>query len=103
MSNPLQPRCNKLLEEAYKAYIINVTGASKAGHMDTIACINGLFYGFEYKWKTDQPSELQKDKLNKCIEAGGRAYFIRSVEQLKNIMDNNLEPTKYPLKKSFNL
>jgi len=103
MANPLQPKCNSILETEFNAYIINVTGASKSGHMDTIACINGLFYGFEYKWKTDQPSELQKDKINKCIKAGGKAYFVRSVEQLKYILRNKIEPTEYPLKKTFNL
>jgi Holliday junction resolvase len=103
MANPLQPKCNALLEDVYGAYIINITGASKSGHMDTVACIKGQFYGFEYKWKTDQPSELQKDKINKCIDAGGKAYFVRSIEQLHHILRNKLEPTKYPLKKTFNL
>lgn len=103
MANPLQPKCNAVLRDEFDAYVINLTAASEAGNMDTVACIKGGFYGFEYKWKTDQPSDVQKQKINDCIDAGGKAYFIRSVEQLRNIMLNNIEPTKYALKHHFNL
>jgi Holliday junction resolvase len=101
MANPLQPKCIKVLEQEYNAYVIKVTSASKAGHMDIIACIKGLFYGFEIKWKSDVPSELQKDKVNKVIDAGGKAYFIHSVKQLKDIMDNDIVPFKYELSNRF--
>lgn len=103
MANPLQPKVIKVLETEYYAYVIKVQVASVSGHMDIIACINGLFYGFEIKYKTDTPSELQKQKINKLIDAGGRGYFIRSVEQLRNILDNNIAPTKYLSNKSFTI
>lgn len=101
MANPLQPKCIKVLEQDYNAYVIKITSASKAGHMDIIACIKGLFYGFEIKWKSDVPSELQKDKINKVIDAGGKAYFIHSTKQLKDIMDNDIAPFKYELSNRF--
>ena len=111
MANPLQPKIIKVLEKEYRAYVINVTGASKSGTMDIVACIprslsigeaySGLFYGFEIKWKNDKPSELQKEKINKCIDAKGSAYFIRSVDQLRDILDNNIPPTKYKLKNTL--
>lgn len=97
MSNPLQPKVIKVLEKEYNAYAINITAASRAGHMDVICCINGLFYGFEVKWKNDQPSPLQKEKINKLTAAGGRGYFIRSIDQLYNILDANLPSEKYDL------
>lgn len=103
MANPLQPKIIKVLETEYNAYVIKVQAASVAGHMDIVACISGLFYGFEIKYKTDTPSELQKDKINKLIDAGGKGYFIHSVAQLKNILDNNITPTKYISKISFRL
>lgn len=103
MANPLQPKCIKVLEDEYTAYVINITAASKAGHMDSIACIKGEFWGFEFKWKTDTPSELQKEKINKCIDAGGKAYFIRSVEQLRCIIDNGVQPTRYDFKPKFKM
>lgn len=103
MANPLQPKVIKCLEDEYGAYVINITAASKSGHMDVIACIRGDFYGFEVKWKNDQPNELQKDKINKCIEAGGRAYFIRSIEQLRKTIDFAISPIKYDTDKRYTL
>lgn len=87
MSNPLQPKIIKILEREYNAYVINVTGSSRAGNMDLIACIYGQFYGFEIKWKSDKPSALQRDKINKCLDAGGKAYFVKSEDHLRRIMD----------------
>lgn len=103
MANPLQPKCLKLLETKYNAIAINLVGASKAGYPDCVACIDGLFYGFEFKWKNDTPSTLQKEKINAIINAGGSAYFIRSVKQLQTILDNNIEPQYYDLGPRFNL
>lgn len=84
-------------------YYIKVTAASKAGHMDSVACINSVFYGFEFKEKNDYPSELQKDKINKLNANGGRGYFIRSKSQLIDIIDNNTPPVNYELKKKVTL
>lgn len=95
MANPLTDKCRTLLDDIYGVYRIAIVGSSKSGHMDDICCYNGLFYGFEYKYKSDTPSEVQKEKINKCIDNGGRAYFIRSVDQLKYILDNDVTPTKY--------
>lgn len=107
MANPLQPKIAKVLKEEYNAFVVNVMSTSKSGIMDLIACIPigvnvpGLFWGFEIKWKNDQPSELQKDKINKVIDAGGRAYFIRSVDELRFILNNNIDPIRYELKHKF--
>lgn len=96
MANPLKPKVIKCLEKEYGAFVINVTSASKSGTMDLVACIEGLFYGLEIKWADDKPSALQKQKINKCLDSGGRAYFIRSVAQLRNILDNDIPPYRYP-------
>lgn len=103
MANPLQPKVIKILETEYNAYVIKVQAASKSGHMDVIACIDGLFYGFEIKYKSDVPSELQKDKINSLIDAGGKGYFIRSVEQLRYILNQKIAPEKYTSKTIFRL
>lgn len=117
MANPLQPKCAKVLEVEYNAFNVIVTSTAKSGVMDILSCIPkdigtnisdakitlGLFYGFEIKWKSDQPSELQKQKINEVIDAGGRAYFIRSVDELRNILNNNIPPIKYEIEKRFKL
>lgn len=103
MANPLQPKCAKILEDEYGAYVINVTAASKAGTMDLLACIKGEFWGFEIKWKSDTPNQLQREKINKCLDAGGRAYFIRSPEQLRLVINQRLNPIRYDFKPKFTL
>lgn len=95
MSNPLQPKVAKCLADEYGAYVINVITASRAGHMDIVACVRGQFYGFEVKWKSDQPSALQRQKINTLIDAGGKAYFIRSLAQLRMILDQDVPPDRY--------
>lgn len=98
MANPLLPKCTKLLKEKYKAFLVVSTGVSVSGIMDIVACVNGLFYGFEIKWKNDTPSELQKQKINDLVDSGGRGYFIKTVEQLIEILDHDLQPIKYEIK-----
>lgn len=98
MSNPLQPKAAKVLQAEYEAFVVIATGTTRSGIMDIVACIKGLFYGFEIKWKNDVPSELQKQKINALIDAGGRGYFVRSIDELRAILDNDLEPWKYDLK-----
>jgi len=103
MANPLQPKVIQCLETEYNAFVINITAASKSGNMDVIASINGLFYGFEIKWKTDTPSMLQKQKINALTAAGGRGYFVRSVEQLRKILNNDLPSEQYDLSSNIML
>lgn len=103
MANPLQPKVINCLETHYSAYVINLIASAKSGDADLIACIKGEFWAFEVKWASDTPSELQRIKINNVIDAGGRAYFIRSVEELCKIIDNKVEPTKYKLKTHFDL
>lgn len=126
MANPLQPKCVKILEQEYNAFVIVTINTSKSGIADIIACVptpklsyfvsdckcsnyhttscqcppkkvqsQGKFYAFEVKWGSDQPSELQKQKINEVLDAGGLAYFVRSESDLRNILDNNIPPIRY--------
>lgn len=97
MSNPLQPKVIGVLEDEFEAFTVNVTAASKSGVMDVLACIKGEFWAFEVKWKSDRPSPLQKQKINAVADAGGRAYFIRSVDQLRRTIRDRLPSERYDL------
>lgn len=103
MANPLQPKVIKCLEQEFNAYVIKITAASKAGAGDVVACIAGDFYMFEVKWASDVPSELQKQKINQCIAAGGRAYFVRSVDELRTIVRTKKVPETYRCDVHFKL
>lgn len=100
MANPLQPKCIKVITNEYNGVAINLTAASVSGHSDIIACIKGDFWAFEVKYKNDMPSELQKEKINRYIDAGGKAFFIRSVEALRLAINGATPPIKYELKKT---
>lgn len=101
MSNPLQPKCIKVLQQDYKAYVINVIASSKNGNMDIVACINGLFWGFEIKWKQDKPSELQKQKLNDLNAAGGKGFFIRSILELRDAVEGRTPTINYNVTRKY--
>lgn len=105
MANPLQPKCIKVLELEYDMKVTKLVSGSKAGDGDCIACRppEGLYYMFEFKWKTDRPSRIQKEKINQVIDAGGRAYFIRSVDELRGVLDNNTPPTYYASENKLSL
>ena len=95
MANPLQPKCVKILEQEYNAFVIVTVSTSKSGIADIIACIDGMFYAFEIKWGDDKPSELQKQKINEVIDSGGKAYFITSENELRYILDSCIAPIRY--------
>lgn len=103
MGNPLQPAVVDVLEKEFDAVVINLVSGSKAGYSDIIACIKGKFYGFEVKWRNDTPKELQKTRINQIIDAGGSAYFIRSVQQVRDILTNNIGPVRYEREIKFKL
>ena len=54
-----------------------------AGIPDIIACIDGRFYAFEVKQPTGRLTRLQEVALGKIRAAGGAAYMVTSVEDVK--------------------
>lgn len=59
-----------------------------AGIPDIIACINGHFFGFEVKTDDGRPTKLQEATIRKINEAGGTAVVVRSVEEVKRIIEH---------------
>lgn len=60
---------------------------STAGIPDIIACINGRFFAFEVKTAVGQATELQEATINKILTAGGIAAVVRSVDEVRAILD----------------
>lgn len=60
-----------------------------AGIPDIIACINGTFYAFEVKTETGKTTALQEATMRKITDCGGKAYVVRSIDEVKRIIDNN--------------
>lgn len=58
-----------------------------AGIPDIIACINGHFFGFEVKTDVGKPTKLQKATIRKIRAAGGTAVVVRSVDEVKAVVN----------------
>ena len=59
-----------------------------AGIPDIIACINGKFYAFEVKTATGKTTALQDATIRKIKNCGGHAYVVRSVAEVKEILQD---------------
>lgn len=61
-----------------------------AGIPDIIACIDGGFYAFEVKTEVGKPTALQEATIRKILSAGGTAMVVRSVDEVRNIVNGSL-------------
>lgn len=59
-----------------------------AGIPDIIACIDGKFYGFEVKTEVGKSTALQDATICKIRSARGTAVVVRSVDEVKRIIEN---------------
>lgn len=57
-----------------------------AGIPDIIVCYKGRFIAFECKRPGNKPTLLQSITIKKIILAGGMAFVITSLEQVKEII-----------------
>lgn len=58
-----------------------------AGLPDIIACVNGRFVAFEVKAPSGKTTKLQEATIRKILKAGGVAAVIRSVDEVKIILE----------------
>ena len=59
-----------------------------AGIPDIIVCYKGRFYGLEAKVGRNKPTRLQEATIEQIRRAGGVAVVVRSVDEVKEIMNN---------------
>ena len=58
-----------------------------AGIPDIIACVNGSFVAFEVKTEIGKTTALQDATIRKIINAGGTAVVVRSVAEVRTIIE----------------
>ena len=58
-----------------------------AGIPDIIACIKGNFYAFEVKTPVGKTTALQDATIRKIRKCGGQAFVVRSVDEVKEILN----------------
>ena len=54
---------------------------------DVIACIGGRFFAFEVKTEEGKATALQESVLRKIQKCGGNAAIVRSVEEVKRMLE----------------
>jgi len=59
-----------------------------AGLPDIILCYRGRFVALEVKAPSGRPSKLQEITIAKIKAAKGEACIVRSVEEVKHILEN---------------
>ena len=57
-----------------------------AGIPDVICCLDGRFFAFEVKTPDGVVTKLQERTIHKIKVAGGHAYVVRSVEDVKAVL-----------------
>jgi Holliday junction resolvase len=64
------------------------SGSQMRGVPDIVGCYRGLFVGFEVKRPiVGRVSELQKHRIEQIKSAGGQAFVVYSVEDVKQALD----------------
>ena len=59
-----------------------------AGIPDIVACVSGRFVAFEVKAEKGKTTPLQEKCLNQIREAGGVAEVVRSVAEVRAVIQN---------------
>lgn len=59
-----------------------------AGIPDIICCYKGLFLAFEVKKPNGKVTKLQEKTIKEIRAAGGQAYVVRSVSEVKRIIQH---------------
>ena len=57
-----------------------------AGLPDIVCCLDGRFFAFEVKTPSGQLTKLQEHTLERIRVAGGRAFVVRSVEDVDAVL-----------------
>ena len=57
-----------------------------AGIPDVICCLDGRFFAFEVKTSKGRLTKLQEQTIHRIKVAGGHAYVVRSVEDVKAVL-----------------
>lgn len=80
----------RYLKTVYRCFCWKEHGGmyGTAGIPDIIACIDGRFFGFEVKIEDGKPTKLQEATIRKILAAGGTALVVRSVDEVRAVIDS---------------
>lgn len=83
----LQAKIIKYLESK-GAFVVKTISTNKTGCPDLLVCYKSIFIGIEVKapGKLGNLTKIQEAQLEKIREAGGNAYVVDSLEDVKKVM-----------------
>lgn len=83
----LQAKIIKYLESK-GAFVVKTISTNKTGCPDLLVCYKSIFVGIEVKapGKLGNLTKIQEAQLAKIVEAGGNAYVVDSLEDVKKAM-----------------
>lgn len=68
----------------------NSQGYGRKGIPDILACIDGGFVAIEVKVGRDKPSAWQKREIKAVIDAGGRSFVARHIDDVKFALEHDV-------------
>jgi len=77
-----------LKKEFPDAWVYKTADRWKAGIPDVLVCRKGRFYATELKVGDNKATRLQLYVLKQIKRAGGRVAVCRSVDQVRNLLNN---------------
>ena len=64
---------------------------NRAGTPDILACVRGRFVALEVKTPTGRLAPIQEHQLARIKEAGGVVAVVRSLDEVRSVLDTNLK------------
>lgn len=82
---------NKIIKylNAKGAYTVKTISTNRSGTPDVICCLEGKFIALEIKTAKGRTSALQDVHIEQIKNSGGVAAIVRSVEDVKQIVQQN--------------
>lgn len=84
--NRINTTGRKILDKK-KGKEIWITGTTKKGSGDTVACLRGKMIWFEVKIGADTPSDKQIEQQRKINNSGGKYYFVKTPDEFLTLYD----------------
>lgn len=75
-------------KEFRDAWVYKTSDRWKSGIPDVLVCRKGRFYAAELKVGNNKATRLQLYVLKQIKRAGGRVAVCRSVDQVRNLLNN---------------
>lgn len=77
-----------------KIFNFKTIACNKRGIPDVFCLYKGVPIFFEIKTSRGKPTDLQTYQMNKIKDAGGKAYIVRSVDDVKAILASERQSLK---------